>query len=53
MIRNGDIDVEKEIGDLIYLFHISPTELFGMTLTRIDWLYSRMVKTDREMRREK
>lgn len=35
------------IGDLIYAYHISPTELFGMRIDRIEWLYGLMNETNK------
>jgi len=47
------LDYEQKIGDLIHFYHISPTELLGMTLDRIDWLYALMFKTHQRHNQEK
>nr|DAH13493.1 MAG TPA: hypothetical protein [Caudoviricetes sp.] len=40
------------MGDLIHLYHISPTELLNMSLKRIDWLYALMYRTSKRLNPE-
>lgn len=46
------MDYEEKIGDLIYLYHLSPGELLAMPLSRIEWLYTLMVKTTKRFNKE-
>ena len=42
----------EKVGDLIHVYHISPTEIFNMTLTKIDFLYKLMVDTSSRFNKE-